>query len=214
MENLVNDSSRILSQTIRAFREMPSILKIAEQVKGEVEKFKRYVPLALALRTEGMKNRHWDEISSMVGFEVRPKEGFTMTTVINMNLIDYLSEIERVSEKAAKEYAIEMNLINMKKSWEKIDFKLFPWKNSGTWIVAQISFEDINALIDENMVLTQQMMSSRKASSERSVQGDICDGHRGVEQDTDEDVELNGGVGGAAEDVACTPTHLRLPHHR
>ena len=162
MENLVNDSGRILSQTIRAFREMPAILKIAEQVKDEVEKFRRYVPLALALRTEGMKDRHWNEITSVVGFEVYPKESFTMTTVINMNLIDYLAEIEKVSEKAAKEYAIEMNLLNMKKSWEKVDFKLFAWKTSGTWIVAQISFEDINALIDENMVLTQQMMSSRK----------------------------------------------------
>ena len=95
------------------------------------------------------------------GFDVRPKEGFTMTNVINMNLIDHLADIEKVGEKAAKEYAIEMNLQNMKKSWEQVDFKLFPWKNSGTWIVAQISFEEINNLIDENMVLTQQMMSSR-----------------------------------------------------
>eukprot|EP01022_Parablepharisma_sp_SALTPOND_P028499 TRINITY_DN71064_c2_g1_i1.p1 TRINITY_DN71064_c2_g1~~TRINITY_DN71064_c2_g1_i1.p1 ORF type:complete len:4083 (+),score=665.19 TRINITY_DN71064_c2_g1_i1:2435-14683(+) len=160
MENIVNDSGRLLSQTIRAFKEMPAILKIAEQVKDEVEKFRKYVPLALALRTEGMKDRHWDEISTLLGFEVRPKEGFTMTNVINMNLIDQLQEIEKVGEKAAKEYAIEMNLYNMKKAWEKVEFKLISWKTSGTSIVAQISFEDINALIDEHMVLTQQMMSS------------------------------------------------------
>ncbi len=99
MESTVNDSGRILSQTIRAFREMPAILKIAEQVKDEVEKFRKYVPLALALRTEGMKDRHWDEVSTIAGFDVRPKEGFTMTTVINMNLIDHLAEIEKAGEK-------------------------------------------------------------------------------------------------------------------
>jgi len=161
METTVTDSGRILSQTIRAFKEMPHILKIAEQVKDEVEKFRRYVPLALALRTEGMKDRHWDEISKIVRFDVRPVEGFTMTTVIDKNLIDNLPEIEVVSEKAAKEYAIEMNLVNMKSAWDKVDFKLIGWKNSGTWIVSQVSFEDINSLIDEHMVLTQQMMSSR-----------------------------------------------------
>jgi dynein heavy chain len=160
MENIVNDTGRILSQTIRAFKEIPAMLKIGEYVKKEVEDFRKYVPLALALRTEGMKERHWDEISTIAGFDVRPKEGFTMTTVIKMNLIDHLSEIEKVGEKAAKEYAIEMNLLNMKKSWEKVEFKLFSWKNSGTWIVSQLSFEEINMLIDENMVLTQQMMSS------------------------------------------------------
>jgi len=160
MENIVNDSGRLLSQTIRAFKENPAILKIAEQVKEEVEKFKRFVPLALALRTEGMKDRHWDEISKFSGFEVRPKEGFTMTTVINMNLIDNIAEIEKTAEKAAKEYAIEMNLFNMKKAWEKVEFKLIAWKTSGTSIVSQISFEEINVIIDEHMVLTQQMMSS------------------------------------------------------
>ncbi len=99
MDNLVQESSKILSQTIRAFKEMPAILKIAEQVKLEVENFKVYVPLVLALRTEGMKERHWDEISQLVKFEVRPKEGFTMTTVENMNLLNYLPDIEKAAEK-------------------------------------------------------------------------------------------------------------------
>ena len=54
-----------------------------------------------------------------------------------------------------------MNLFNMKKAWEKIEFKLISWKTSGTHIVSQISFEEVNAVVDEHMVLTQQMMSSR-----------------------------------------------------
>jgi len=40
-------------------KELPGILKIAESTKGEIEEFKPFVPLALALRTEGMKDRHW-----------------------------------------------------------------------------------------------------------------------------------------------------------
>ena len=61
-------------------------MKIAEQVKGEVETFKPLVPLALALRTEGMKDRHWEAISEKVGFEVKPYEGFTFNHCIEMDL--------------------------------------------------------------------------------------------------------------------------------
>ena len=68
-----------MAQVIRLFRdkELPGILKIAESIKGEVEEFKPFVPLAMALRTEGMKDRHWQGISEKVGFEVKPYEGFT-----------------------------------------------------------------------------------------------------------------------------------------
>ncbi len=68
-----------MAQVIRLFRDkdMPGIMKIAEQTKASIEEFKPYVPLALALRTDGMKDRHWEAISDKVGFEVKPYEGFT-----------------------------------------------------------------------------------------------------------------------------------------
>ncbi len=50
----------------------------------------------------------------------------------------------------------------MKKAWEKTQFIVNPYKGSNTSIIAQISFEEINAQIDEHAVLTQQMMSSCK----------------------------------------------------
>lgn len=54
-----------------------------------------------------------------------------------------------------------MNLFNMKEAWKKIDFKLIAWKGSGTSIISQLSFEETSAIVDEHMILTQQMMSSR-----------------------------------------------------
>ena len=34
--------------------------------------------MAIALRTEGMKDRHWEQISTKVGFQVKPYPGFTL----------------------------------------------------------------------------------------------------------------------------------------
>lgn len=99
MESIVAESSKLMSQTTRVFKDQEAILKIAQAIKEEVEKFKQYVPLAVSLRTEGMKERHWKEITQICGFEVKPVEGFTMTTVINMKLIDHLQDIEKIAEK-------------------------------------------------------------------------------------------------------------------
>lgn len=48
-------------------KEQPKIKRIAETVKEEVEAFKIYVPMAVALRTEGLKDRHWEQISTACG---------------------------------------------------------------------------------------------------------------------------------------------------
>jgi len=46
---------------LRFFRDkdLPKITNIADSMKKKIEKFKDMVPLAVALRKDGMKDRHW-----------------------------------------------------------------------------------------------------------------------------------------------------------
>ncbi len=111
-------------------------MKIAESIKGDIEVFKPFVPMALALRTDGMKERHWNNISEKVGFEVKPYEGFTFNHCVEMGLHKFTDEIVDVGEKAGKEYNIESSLAKMKKDWEGIEFILKPFKSTGTYSVA------------------------------------------------------------------------------
>lgn len=149
-----------MAQVIRLFRdkELPGILKIAESIKGDIEEFKPFVPLALALRTEGMKDRHWEVISEKVGFEVKPYEGFTFNHCLEMGLDKFTEICVDIGEKAGKEFNIESTLIKMKQDWESIDFKLIAFKNTGTFSVS--GFDDAMAILDEHIVLTQTMQFS------------------------------------------------------
>ena len=47
-------------------------------MKAGIDAFKPIVPVAVALRKDGMKDRHWDELSKKVGFDIRPDEEFTL----------------------------------------------------------------------------------------------------------------------------------------
>jgi dynein heavy chain len=109
LEEMVENSNKTLAQVSRVLRdkEQPEILKIAESKKQDVEAFKPYVPLALALRTEGMKTRHWEAVSEKVGFEVKPYENFTFQNCIDMGLPKHTEICVDVGDRAGKEYNIE-----------------------------------------------------------------------------------------------------------
>jgi len=93
-------------------------------VKGKIDDFKPVVPLALALRKEGMKDRHWDQISGKVGFDIRPTEGFTLNAVVDKGMLAHTELADEVGERAAKEHHIETSLTKMQAEWEGLDFLL------------------------------------------------------------------------------------------
>jgi len=119
-------AQKTISSCVRFFRDkgFPQILKIAETMKAKIEEFKPFVPLAVALRKDGMKDRHWDQVSSHIGFDLRPDEDFTLTTVIDKGMLKYLEICEEVGEKASKEFYIEKNLDKMMKDWDGLNFML------------------------------------------------------------------------------------------
>lgn len=63
--------------------------------------------MAMAMRTDGIKERHWQKISNAVGFEVKPFEGFTLQWCIDKGMADHTESIETEGNVAAKEYMIE-----------------------------------------------------------------------------------------------------------
>ena len=160
VEDVVDNANRVMAQTIRFFRdkELPNILAIGDGVKKAVEDFKVEVPIIIAIRTDGMKERHWDNLSAKVGFEIKPTENFTYQNCIDMKLADYSEIIVDVGEKASKEYNIEVNLAKMEKEWESIDFTLKDFKNTGTCSVA--GFDDAMMVLDEHIVIAQTMQFS------------------------------------------------------
>jgi dynein heavy chain len=88
LEDTVQNSFKTILRTTAYFKskEMPKIQSISENMKDTIDGFRKYVPLAVALRKEGMYTRHWDDISKGVKFDIRPVEGFTLTTVISKGL--------------------------------------------------------------------------------------------------------------------------------
>lgn len=77
------------------------IININKNIKREIDEFKPKVPLLMALKQEGMKDRHWDEISSKVGFDIRPNfEEFNFDYILKQNLESQQNFCISVGEKS------------------------------------------------------------------------------------------------------------------
>ena len=149
MEEIVVNSIKKMNKVNRVFQksDQPGILKIANRVKEELDEFKPFVPVALALRREGMYERHWEQISEKVGFKVSPDANFTFQTVIDMELIKWKDDLEEIGERASQEYNIETTLNNMIESWKEVEFNMIPFKKTETFTCT--GFDDAMMLLDE-----------------------------------------------------------------
>jgi dynein heavy chain len=160
MEEQVDNSVKTLGKIQKVFRnkDLTKILKICETMKEQVNEFAPKVPMIMAMRVDGIKDRHWEAISKKVGMEVKPYEGFSLEKVFEMDLMKFSDDIVDIGDRAGKEYQIEVNLEKMKREWLDIIFGMKPYKDSGTCTVT--GFDDAWNIVDEHSVLTQTMQFS------------------------------------------------------
>ncbi|KAJ3087451.1 Dynein heavy chain 1, axonemal [Quaeritorhiza haematococci] len=165
-KNLMN-AWRNIFKSVKHFKQIPGCLAVANQVKEEMDAFKPNLPLIQALRNPGMRDRHWDRISEELKIDIHPNSEFTLTNLLDMNLLDRVDSITKVSDVAAKEYSIEAALDKMDTEWKNIALDILPYKDSGTFIMR--ASDEVLRLLDDHIVMTQSMSFSpfKKPFAER-----------------------------------------------
>ncbi|GFS43428.1 dynein heavy chain 7, axonemal [Trichonephila inaurata madagascariensis] len=149
---------RLLYKLEKTFSDSPEPRKIAENVRNTVEKFKDYIPLVQTLCNPGLRDRHWDQISEIVGFPLKPDKSTTLAKLIGLNLQEYIPQFEVISEAASKEFKLEKALDKMMEEWSEMMFSVKPFRESGTYILSSV--DEIQLLLDDHLIKTQTMRGS------------------------------------------------------
>eukprot|EP01060_Flectonema_neradi_P033948 TRINITY_DN5821_c0_g1_i1.p1 TRINITY_DN5821_c0_g1~~TRINITY_DN5821_c0_g1_i1.p1 ORF type:complete len:4165 (+),score=795.81 TRINITY_DN5821_c0_g1_i1:69-12563(+) len=159
METNINAAWKTMTKAVRNFRDKAPLLKMAEDIKCQVEDFRPIIPIVKYLRQPGIKDRHWTEMSKELGFEVRPNVTLTtMHDVYNLELQYHQDTVMKISEIAMKEFQIEEQLSQMHKEWETLAFQITPYKDSGTFIMK--GSDEVQQALDDHMVMTQALSFS------------------------------------------------------
>lgn len=98
-------------------------------------------------------------MSQLAGISIYQGDGQAcMAYFLSMNLEQYLSSFEGISETASKEYSLEKALDKMASEWEHVEFNLVTYRGTGTSILSSV--EEVQILLDDHIVKTQTMRSS------------------------------------------------------
>ncbi|RZF41726.1 hypothetical protein LSTR_LSTR015156 [Laodelphax striatellus] len=116
------------------------------------------MPIIMTLGNPGMKDRHWELISEIVGFPVRADAELTLAKIIDLGLEEYIPKFEVISDSATKENNLERALNKMMSEWQDMEFTFHPYRDSGTFILSAV--DDIQLLLDDHIVKTQTMKNS------------------------------------------------------
>ncbi|VVC38423.1 Dynein heavy chain, coiled coil stalk,P-loop containing nucleoside triphosphate hydrolase,Dynein heavy [Cinara cedri] len=136
----------------------PAPLKIIQQTINSMNEFRKFMPIIGTLCNPALTARHWADMSELVGFDLTPNAGTTLTKIIDLQLDEQLPLFEAISFGATKEKQIQQILINMKNDWETVKLSTSPYKNTGLNILSGL--DDIQAILDDHMIKTISIRGS------------------------------------------------------
>jgi dynein heavy chain len=132
--------------------------KVAEALKTQMDEFKERLPIIAVVCNAGMRERHWEQVSAVIGYAFRPTETTALNTVLGMGLERHLEKLNEISDAASKEYSLERALDKMYGEWAPLEFTAKDWRDTGTHIVGGV--DEVQQLLDDHIVKAQTMAGS------------------------------------------------------
>ncbi|XP_018046945.1 PREDICTED: dynein heavy chain 3, axonemal [Atta colombica] len=149
---------RTLYKLSRLLMEVPGARRVAEMVRGKVEKFRQFIPVLQIICTPGLQARHWEAISKIVDVPIVLTDTSNLSEMIEYGLSIFIAKLEEIASAATKEYTLQRNLQKMKEEWQEIYFELVPYRETGVFILSAV--DDIQMLLDDHILKAQTMRSS------------------------------------------------------
>uniref|UniRef100_A0A8C0VQX6 Dynein axonemal heavy chain 3 n=1 Tax=Cyanistes caeruleus TaxID=156563 RepID=A0A8C0VQX6_CYACU len=154
----VGNMWRTMYKLSKSFPDVPVPRRMAESMKFKLDKFKQHLPVLSIACNRGMKERHWEQISKIVGCEIKPDESTNLKYILDCGLSKFIEQIEPVGAAASKEYSLEKSIEKMKLEWVNVHFGLAKYRDTDTNILSAV--DDIQLLLDDHIVKTQTVCGS------------------------------------------------------
>ncbi|XP_042559183.1 dynein axonemal heavy chain 3 isoform X2 [Clupea harengus] len=149
---------RLMYKLTKGFSELAGPRRVADSFRIKMDKFKTHLPLLTTICNPGMKDRHWEQISDIVGLDVKPDPDTSLVNMVELGLSKFSDKLEEIGSAASKEFSLEKALEKMKKEWADLRLSFTEYRDTGTSIVCAV--DDIQVLLDDHAIKAQTMRGS------------------------------------------------------
>ncbi|XP_069036810.1 dynein axonemal heavy chain 3 isoform X1 [Lepisosteus oculatus] len=149
---------RTVYKLTKTFSDLPGPRRVADSLKIKIDKFKQHLPIVSTICNPGIKERHWEKISAIVGFDVKPEAETSLLNMVELGLNKYIDKLEEIGATASKEYSLEKAMEKMKIEWAEARFAFSLYRDTGTSILSAV--DDIQVLLDDHIIKAQTMRGS------------------------------------------------------
>ena len=82
----------------RQLAEQPIPKKSASLIKQKLDKFKDYLPIINVVCYHGLRDRHWERMSEVVGFQLKPAPGTPLSKILDLDLEKHIEKLEEITQ--------------------------------------------------------------------------------------------------------------------
>ncbi|XP_031463952.1 dynein heavy chain 12, axonemal isoform X1 [Phasianus colchicus] len=133
-------------------------LTMCSSVLEQMKDFKENIPTVNVFCNPGLRTRHWQQMSNIIGYDLTPDSGTTLRKILKQNLAPYLEKFETISAGASKEFSLERAMNAMMEAWDSISFNTSVYRETGVHILSAV--DEIQAVLEDQIVKTQTMRGS------------------------------------------------------
>jgi len=131
-------------------------------LKANLEKFSKNLPLIRCFTSEAINDEDWKDIQDAVQKSMKDntsleREDVKISDFESLNLYSYVEEIEDITMKAEKKYSLQQKLKQMKDEMKVFQLEQADYKGI-TWLIR--GWDEINTKLDDQTVATQAMLGS------------------------------------------------------
>jgi dynein heavy chain len=161
-----------LTKKLTAVRkEANSYGTIIECINREINLWKKLIPLISSMKSDCIKDRHWDEIKKIINKkDLKIDKNLNIKLFYELNIHLKNEEIGEITEKAANEEKMQKKIEEVKKNWTSFEYQEKPYARQEGVKLLEMN-EDQNAILEDNMQHIQTMSRNRfKAFFEKEIE--------------------------------------------
>ncbi|XP_045076641.1 dynein axonemal heavy chain 3-like [Coregonus clupeaformis] len=121
---------RTVYKLTKSFSDLPGPRRVADSFKIKIDKFKQHLPILTTICNPGIKDRHWETISTIVGFDVKPDVDTSLFNMVELGLSKFSDKLEEIGASASKEYSLEKAMEKMKTEWAELHFAFTAYRDT------------------------------------------------------------------------------------